>query len=95
MRSREPSIDLRDLEIPLEPELEIQVIPEDPEEIPVIEGVHKRIQAEIHQEDKEAESMAEEMLEVPLEWNKVPDLIMKDKDVLPAAISSPRRSCHK
>ena len=35
MRSREPFLDLRSPEIPPEPELEIQVIPEDPEEIAV------------------------------------------------------------
>ena len=28
--------------------------------------------------------MAEEMLEVPLEWNEVPDLMMEDEDVQPA-----------
>ena len=54
MRSRELSIDRRDLEIPPEPEIEIQVIPEDPEEIAVRVGMHKIIQAEIHHEDKEA-----------------------------------------
>ena len=59
-RSEEP-------EIPPEPALEIQLIPEDPEEIAVREGIHKRIQAEIHNEDKEAEARAEEMLEVPPE----------------------------
>ena len=35
-----------------EPDLEIPVIPEDPEEIAVREGIHERIQAEIHHEDK-------------------------------------------
>ena len=40
MRSQEPSVDRRDLEIPPEPDLEIQVIPEDPEEIAVREGIH-------------------------------------------------------
>ena len=40
MRSREPVVGRRDLEIPQEPELEIQVIPEDSEEIAVREGVH-------------------------------------------------------
>ena len=65
-------------EIPPKPELEIQIVPEDPKEIAVREGIHKRIQAEIHHEDKEAE----EMLEVPLEWNAAPDLMMEDKDVL-------------
>ena len=55
-------VDQRNPEIPLEPELEIQVIPEDPEEIAVREGVHERIQAEIHHEDKEAKTTEEEML---------------------------------
>ena len=63
-------------QIPQELELEIQVIPIDPEEIAVREGIHERIQAEIHHEDKEAETVAEEMLEVPPEWNEVPDLMM-------------------
>ena len=61
----------------LEPDLEIPVIPEDPEEIAVREGIHERIQAEIHHEDKEAKTMAEEIIEVPLEWNEVPDLMTK------------------
>ena len=67
MRSREPSINWRDPEIPPESALEIQVIPEDPEEIALREEIHERIQAKIHHEDKEAETTAEEMLEVPLE----------------------------
>ena len=74
--TRETTGDGRDPEIPLEPDLEIPVLPEDPEEIAVREGIHKRIQAEIHHEDKEAEVTAEEMLEVPQEWNEVPDLMM-------------------
>ena len=56
MRSREPFVGRRDLEIPQEPELEIQVIPEDSEEIAVREGVHERIKSEIHHEDKEVET---------------------------------------
>ena len=67
-----------------EPDLEISVIPEDTEDIAVREGIHERIQAEIHHEEKEAEAGADEMLEVPLEWNEVPDLMMEDKDVQPA-----------
>ena len=63
-RFQKPSLDGRDLEIHPEPELEIQVIPEDPEEIAVREGVHQRIQAEIHHEDMEAKAAAEEILEV-------------------------------
>ena len=59
--------------------------PEDPQEIAVREGVHERIQAEIQHEDKEAEVRAGEMLEVPPEWNKFPDLMMEDEDVQPAS----------
>ena len=80
-RSQEPSVDRRDPEIPPEPELEIQVIPEDPKEIAVREGVHKRIQAQIHHEDMVAEATKEEMLEIPPEWNEVPDLMMEDEGV--------------
>ena len=54
-------------EITAEPALEIQVIPEDPEEMAAREGIHKRIQVEIHHENKEREARAEEMLEIPLE----------------------------
>ena len=50
-----------------EPDLEIQVIPEDPEEMAAREGIHKRITAEIHHENKEREAQTEEMLEIPLE----------------------------
>ena len=38
----------RDPEIPPEPDLEISVIPEDPEEIAVREGIHERIQEYIY-----------------------------------------------
>ena len=56
------------------------------EEIAVRRSTRKneRIQAEIHHEDKEVEAMAEEMLEDPPKWNKVPDLMMEDEDVPPA-----------
>ena len=45
------------------PYLDIPIIPEEPEVIAIAtrEGIHKRIQAEMHHEDKEAEVMAEEM----------------------------------
>ena len=66
-----------------EPDLEIPVIPEDPEERGVREGIHERILAEIHHEDKEAEARADEMLEVPPEWKEVPDLMIEDKHVQP------------
>ena len=72
----EPLSGQMNLEISIEPALNIQIIPEDPEEIAAREGIHKRIQAEIHQGNKEVEARVEEMLEVPLEWNEVPDLIM-------------------
>ena len=35
------------------------------------------------------EARAEEMLEVPLEWNEVPDLMMEEEDVLPETTESP------
>ena len=52
------------------------------------EVIHERIQAEIYQGNKEEEARAEEMLEVPAEWNGVPDLMMEEEDVLPEAIGS-------
>ena len=67
---------------------QIQIIPDDPEEIAAREGIHERIQAEIHQGNKEVEARAEEMLEVPPEWNKVPDLMMEEEDVLSEATGS-------
>ena len=50
------------------------------------EGIHERIQAEIHQWNKEEEARAEEILEVPLEWNE--DFMMEVEDVLPKATGS-------
>ena len=44
------------MEIATEPALEIQVIHEDPEEMAAREGLHKRIQANIHHENKEREA---------------------------------------
>ena len=41
----------RSPEIPAESTIDIQVIPEDPEEMAVREGIHERIQAEIHHEN--------------------------------------------
>ena len=78
-----------------EPDLDIPVIHEDPEEIAVREGIHERMQAQIHHKDKEAEAAAEavveEMLEVPLEWNEVSDLMMEDDDVRPATEAAAKR----
>ena len=73
----------RSRELPAESTIDIQVIPEDPEEMAVREGIHERIQAEMHHENKEIEARAEEMLEIPPEWNAVPDLMMEDGDILP------------
>ena len=74
-----------------EPALDIQIIQEDPEEIAVPEGIHERVQAEIHQGNKEEEAKGEEMLEVPPEWNEVPDLMMEEEDVLPKATGSTKQ----
>ena len=57
----------------------------------VIEGIRERIQAEIHQGNKKEEARAEEILEVPPEWNEVPDLMMEEEDVLPKATRSTKR----
>ena len=77
-----PRVDQRNLEIPPEPELEIQIITEDPEGLAVRERINVSIQVEIHPEDKEEEVMAEEMLEVSPEWNEAPDLMIEDEDIL-------------
>ena len=84
-RPIEPSVNQTNPEIPPEPAVEIQIVPENPEEIAVREGMKERIQAEIHHEDKEVEARVEKMLEVPPEWNEVPKLMMEDKDILPEA----------
>ena len=70
-------------EITAEPVLEILVIPEDPEEMAAREGIYERIQAEIYHENKEREAWAEEMLEIPPEWNEVPDFNMEVGVILP------------
>ena len=59
------------------PYLELPIIPKEPENIAVREGIHERLQAEIRHEDNEAEVMAEGMLEAPPAWNEVPDLMME------------------
>ena len=63
-----------------EPDLDIPILPEDPEVIAEREGIHERILSEIQHEDKEWAVAAEEMLEVSPEWIEVPDLMMEDKD---------------
>ena len=42
--------------------------------------VHERIQAKIQHKDNEVEVAEEVMLEIPPEWNAVPDLIMADEE---------------
>ena len=41
--------------------------------------------------NKEVEAREEEMLGVPPEWKKVPDLMMEEKDVIPKAMGSTKR----
>ena len=79
VRVREQPEEQRRHELRQKSDLEIPVIPEDPEEIAVREEIHERIQVEIQHEDKEVEAVAEEMLEVPPEWNEVLDLMMEEK----------------
>ena len=81
----------RSPEISAESAIDIQVIPEDPEEMAVREGIHKRIQAEMHHENKEIEARVEEMLEIPPEWNKVLDLMMEEGDILPENMRPDKR----
>ena len=59
----------------MKPNLELPIMSEEPETIAAREGIHERIQAEIRHEDKEAEAMAEEMLNALPAWNEVLDLI--------------------
>ena len=76
VRAREQTVDQGRPDGHPEPDLDIPIIPEDPEVIAEREGVHKRIQADIQHKNKEAKVAEEVMLEVPPEWNVVPDLIM-------------------
>ena len=65
--------DLVNPEITAEQDLEIPMILDDPEEMALREGIHERIQAEVYHENQERATQAEEMLEIPPEWNDVPD----------------------
>ena len=58
------------------------MITEDPEVIAEREAVHKTIQSEIQHEDKNEQVAEEVMLEIPPEWNGVPDLIMEKGEEL-------------
>ena len=55
------------------------------------EGIHERIQAEIYHENKERTPQAEEMLEIPPEWNEVPDFILEDGNILPENMKPEKR----
>ena len=77
---REQPEDQRRPELYREPDLDILILTEDPEVIAKREGVHERIQTEIQHEDKEVEVAKEVMLEVPPEWDAVPDLIIEDEE---------------
>ena len=59
---REQPEDQRRQELHPEPDLDIPILPEDPESIAEREGIHQRIQSEIQHEDKEAEAAEEVML---------------------------------
>ena len=88
----EPLSGQRNPEISNEPALYIQIFPEDPKEIAATrEGIHERIQAEIHQGNNEVEARVEEILAVPSEWNEVPDLRTEEEDNLPKATGSNKR----
>ena len=64
------------------PDADVPMIMDSPEEMEMREGIHKRIQAEIHQEAKEEAFQAEERLNAPQGWNEVEDLIMEDREIL-------------
>ena len=64
------------------PDADIPMILDSPEEMEMREGIHERIQAEIHQEDREEAFQAEERLNAPPGWNNVEDLIMEYREIL-------------
>ena len=78
-------------EITAEPDLEISMILDDPEEMAVREGINERIQVEIYLENKEREAQAEEMLDIPPEYNEVKDLILENGDILSESMRPEKR----
>ena len=52
-------------EVDTGPDLDIPIVPEDPEVLDESEGIHRRINTEIQHKDKEAEVLVEEILEAP------------------------------
>ena len=79
---REPCLDPVNPEVMDTPDAEVPMILDSPEEIEMREGIHERIQAEIHQEVREEAFQAEERLNAPPAWNDVEDLIMEDGEIL-------------
>ena len=77
---RQQSEDQRRPELYPEPDLEILILPKDSDAIAERKGINKRIQSQIQHEDKEAKAAEDVILEIPPEWNAVPDLIMEDKE---------------
>ena len=69
-------------EVMATPDVEIPMIFDSPEEREMREGIHERIQAEIHHEDRERAFQAEERLDAPPGWKDVKDLIMEDGEIV-------------
>ena len=79
---REPCLDHGNPEVMNTPDADVPMILDSPEEIEMREGIHERIQAEIHQEVREEAFQAEERLNAPPVWNEVEDLMMDDGEIL-------------
>ena len=78
---REPCLDPVNPKVMNTPDADVPMILDSPDEIERREGIHERIQAEIHQEVRE-EAFQEERLNAPLAWNEVEDLMMEDGEIL-------------
>ena len=87
----ETRLDPVNLKMTAEPDLEVPMVLDDPEEMAVREGIHERIQAEIYYKDKEREAQAEEMLDRPLKWNEAKDLIWEDGDIFSEGVRQEKR----
>ena len=82
VRAREPPEDQGKNELHPEPALDIPMITKDPEVIAEREGVQREFKLRSNTKTREAEISEEVMLEIPPEWNAVPDLIMEDEEEL-------------
>ena len=71
---------------------EVPMILDSPEEMELREGIHERIQAEMHHEAREEVVQAEERLESPPAWNEVEDLMLEDGEILVDDIRTGKRS---